>query len=206
MNIIIDPVEVKISGNVELDIFDQNRNTKQHQEFSNSIHDELLDAIASAMQANSNTAFYIHTGSGWFNANRPVGDLQDDRHGIIITQKTNTSAGKTYAGGSDESYDLCLSDNKSTTYGNSNSVTWQAETTWTGPNGANSASSGNFDKMQMGYDYKFVDQSSMNSQAKLLHDHFEGTVFATANHSSDFTQFVLDDNDIARVTWTITIS
>ena len=85
-------------------------------------------------------------------------------------------------------------------------MTWQAETTWTGTNGAGSASSGNFDKMQMGYDYKFVDQSSMNASAKGLHDHFEGTVFATANHSGDFTQFVLDDNDIARVTWTITIS
>ena len=59
--------------------------------------------------------------------------------------------------------------------------------------------------MEIGNYYRYADQSSMNATAHNLHDHFD-TVFATATHSGDFTQFVLDDNDIARVTWTITIS
>ena len=59
MNIILDPVEIKISGNVELDIFDQNRNTKQHQEFTNAIHGDLKEKIQLAMQANANTTFFI---------------------------------------------------------------------------------------------------------------------------------------------------
>ena len=209
MNIIIDPVQLTMSGRVQLDILDQNRNTKQHQEFPNAIHIDLKTEIQDAMQGNANTDFFIHTGSGWFTQNYPIGDGQDTKDGIIITQKTHATVtstvdGRSYVDGGVENYDLLCSENKSTTYGSSNSVTWQAETTWVGEGTQGTKSTGNFDKFQIGNSYQAGDQSSMTPNAHALFDHFD-IVFATAEHSSDFTQFVLDDNDIARVTWTITI-
>ena len=205
MNIIIDPVQLTISGRVQLDILDQNRNTKQHQEFPNAIDIALKTEINDAMQGDAVTDFFIHTGSSWFTQNYPIGDGQDNKDGIIITQKTHINNGRTYVDAGVESYDLLCSENKTTTYGSSNSVTWQAETTWIGSVMQGNATSGNFDKFQIGNSYEAGDQSGFNTNAHSLFSHFD-TPFATAEHSSDFTQFVLDDNDIARVTWTITIS
>ena len=77
----------------------------------------------------------------------------------------------------------------------SNVATFVGEGTWTGLNGSGSASSGSFNKMYIG--------NSFNLSNLGIPD-FD-TVFATAESSGDFTAFTLDDNDVARVTWTITI-
>ena len=64
-NIIIDPIEIMISGKVRVDVRDQNNNTKHFQRFSNIISDDLKNAIASAMQGNSAPAFITNAGSDW---------------------------------------------------------------------------------------------------------------------------------------------
>ena len=61
--------------------------------------------------------------------------------------------------------------------------------------------------MQIGNSYAYAQQQNMTASGIRTHDHFD-TVFASADAdaSSDFTAFTLDDNDIARVSWAITIA
>ena len=175
MNIIIDPIDIKINGDVELDVFDRNRNTKQHQEFTNTIHADLKGAIATTMQGNSGSVAITYANK--FTVAYPHATSQASKSGILITQSGKESAGTTVGDETaDRNWDFLLKDNEGIST-SGNAITWTAESTW------------------------------LVTNAFLTGLHFD-TIFATANADtdSDFTAFSLDDNDIARVTWTITIS
>jgi hypothetical protein len=210
-NIIIPKVELDISGNIILNIRDVNGNTKQHEEFKNTIWTHLKDNISLAMRSDSAVNHFINTSSGWFNSTYPKGVGED---GIMITQTThtNTDNGVTWVDSetsSDPLWDLYLDENLSTTYDATNSpnqASWTAEGTWEGKEGSGTATSNSFDKMQIGKDWKVTTQEDINAGTHRLLEHFD-YVFASATaHGNDFTAFSLDDNDVARVTWTITIS
>ena len=205
MNIIIDPIDIKINGDVELDVFDRNRNTKQHQEFTNTIHADLKGAIATTMQGNSGSVAI--TSANKFTVAYPHATSQASKSGILKTQSGKESAGTTVGDETaDRNWDFLLKDNEGIST-SGNAITWTAESTWLGTKGVGTATSGAFDVMKIGYNYNYHDQSGWVTNAFLTGLHFD-TIFATANADtdSDFTAFSLDDNDIARVTWTITIS
>jgi hypothetical protein len=196
-NIIIDPIEILITGKVRCDVRDQNGNTKMFQQFNNSISDDLKDSIASTMQGNASSVFITNSGSDWFTGQLySVVTGQNGKDGIIITQTA-----------SELSWDLMLSENVQSPSISTATVTWQAEVTWTGTEGSGTATSGAIDKMQIGNSYAHASQNGWAAQQHRDHDHFD-TVFASADsdESSDFTAFTLDDNDIARVSWAITIA
>lgn len=196
MEIIIPKFNVDISGEVHLLIYDKKGRTKQSEHFENAIHDNLKDAVINYMASSSgSSAYHINTGSNWFTTSHAEDDGKD---GIFIWQSDANSQVKSYEAlvSSGEGFDLKLEESKSTTYGGSTNVVYQAEGTWTGQSGLGTATSGSFDKMHIGKDF-----SLSNSDVPSF-----GTTFATAESSGDFTAFTLDDNDVCRVTWTITIS
>ena len=198
MNIVI-PVPIKISGKVQLWVMDHNRNTKDYQHFNNSIHNDLKAKIGGSMQGNSATDYIVSTSSGWFDSTYP--DLScGGEDGIYITQTGRTASGSTEnAEGGYSLWDLFLDENKSQSVSN-NVCSWTAEATWTGTNGSGTNSSGTFDRMQIGNGYIIMEETDSS-----FDDHFT-TVYATAiGGGTDFSNFSLDDNDIARVTWQITI-
>ena len=142
----------------------------------------------------SASAFHINTSSNWF-----AGAMseQSGKDGIYIDQNGNsTESQKTYdnSGGYSQ-WDMKLDSSTSTSY-STNSCTWQAEGTFTGGDGNPSNASGSFNAMAIGKTF-----SASNSGNPSF-----ATTFATASSSGDFSAFTLDANDIARVTWTITIS
>ena len=194
MEIIIPKFNVDISGKVHLLICDKKGRTKQSEHFENAIHDNLKDAVINYMASSSgSSAYHINTGSNWFTASHSE---EDGKDGIFIWQSDGNSQVSSYLHTVDvNGYDLKLEESKSTTYGGSTNVIYQAEGTWTGTNGSGSTTSGNFDKMHIGKDF---DISGATPSF--------GTTFATAQSTGDFTAFTLDDNDVCRVTWTISIS
>ena len=208
-NIIIDPIEIMISGKVRVDVRDQNNNTKHFQRFNNIISDDLKNAIASAMQGNSAPAFITNAGSDWFSATYPNGTAQNGKDGILISQTAQESAGATHGDESgDYNWDILLNENVQSPAISTATVTWQSEATWLGTKGSGTATSGAVDKMQIGNSYTaHINQTSLSTAEHRQFDHFV-TVFASADadNSSDFTAFTLDDNDIARVSWAITIA
>ena len=195
MEIIIPKFNIDISGKVHLLIYDKKGRIKRSQHFNNAIHDNLKDAFVNHIAGSSASSHHINTSSIW------LGDThseQDGKDGIFIWQSDSNSQVKSYEAlvSSGEGFDLKLDESTSTTYGGSNSCIWQAEGTWTGQEGLGSTTSGSFNKMQIGKDFDLS-----NSDVPSF-----GTTFATAESSGDFTAFTLDDNDVCRVTWTITIS
>lgn len=191
MEIIVPKFNIDISGKVRLQVFDQRGRTKNEQHFSNAIHDDLKNAFVNHIASSSGaSAFHINTSSSWFTAEHALGTGLD---GIFILAPSSGEDPISYEASGFNYYDMKLPDNKSTSYGGSNSCTWQAEGTWTGSGGGSSAS---VTSMQIGNSFS---ASSGGNQGF-------GTTFATATSSGDFTAFTLDQNDIARVTWTITIS
>ena len=195
MNIIIPKFNIDISGKVHLHILDQKGRTKQSEHFNNAIHDNLKDAFVNHIAGSSASSHHINTSSNWFASTHSE---QDGKDGIFIWQSDSNSRVKSYepTSSSGEGFDLKLDESTSTTYGGSNSCTWQAEGTWTGSEGLGTGTSGQFNKMQIGKDFDLS-----NSDVPSF-----GTTFATAESSGDFSAFTLDDNDVCRVTWTITIS
>ena len=209
-HIIIPKCELKVSGDVVIDILDYNGNTKQHQEFTNNIHDDLLDDIATAMQSGSAVNSFINTGSDWFDSTYPSDEgASVNEDGILISQSGLTADGITAAGPGNENttkrWDLFLDENLSTTY-STNTCAWQAEGTWTGTRGSGTATSGSFDIANIGENYIDSEQYNLGAGGMRLLDRF-GVMFASAtSDAGDFTAFSLDDNDVARFTWTITIN
>jgi len=196
MEIIIPKFNVDISGKVHLLIYDKNGLTKQSEHFENAIHDNLKDAVVTYIASGSGSSgYHLNTGSNWFTASHAE---EDGKDGIFIWQSNNASQVKSYEApvSSGEGFDLKLEESKSTTYGGSTNVIYQAEGTWTGQQGGGTVSSSSFDKMHIGKDFS-LSGSDIPSFS---------TTFATAEASGDFTAFSLDDNDVCRVTWTITIS
>jgi hypothetical protein len=191
MNIFVPKFNIKIVGNVHLQIMDGDGAIKQDEKYQNAIHDELINAIVTHMGASSgSTAYHITTSSGWFTT--AYGE-QDGKDGIIITQ-TSGDAVKTWDDGiGNDAYDLKLSE--ATSQGASSGLcSWTAEGTWTGASGSGTATSGTFNYMRIGNSFKFTggDTSTFD------------TNFAVAT-TSDFTAFTLDDNDVCRVTWTLSV-
>lgn len=196
-----------MTGDVVIDILDFNGNTKQHQEFANNIHADLLDDVASALQSSSAVNSYINTSSGWFDSTYPAaGGGSANEDGICISQSGTEAAGVTVGdSGGDHRWDLFLDENTSTTY-STNSCAWQAEGTWTGTKGVGTATSGSFDIANIGKDYIDQAQNGKTASEMRVMDRFS-VMFAHANSNGlDFTAFTLDDNDVARFTWTITIN
>ena len=195
MEILIPKFNVSISGKVSLEILDSKKRTKQAQHFSNAIHDDLKNAFVNHLASSSGaSAFHINTSSNWFASAQ---SYQASKDGIYIDQNgNNTESQKSYEDNLGNSqWDLKLDSNLSTSY-STNSCTWQAEGTWTGGDGTPSNSSGSFNAMGIGKSFS----------ASSGGDPTFSTMFATASASGDFTAFTLDANDIARVTWTITIN
>ena len=191
MEILIPKFNIELSGNVRLQVFDSRGRTKNDQHFTNAIHDNLKNAFVNHLSSSSgSTAFHINTSSSWFTAEHAEGTGLD---GIVIVAPSSSGDAVSYDDGVYNYYNMKLPDNKSTTYGGGNSCTWQAEGTWTGDGGD---SSDNVTSMLIGNSF-----SASNGGNETF-----GTTFATATSSGDFTAFTLDQNDIARVTWTITIS
>lgn len=190
MEIIVPKFNIDISGKVRLQVFDQKGRTKNEQHFTNAIHDDLKNAFVNHMASSSGaSAFHINTSSSWFTAEHAIGTGLD---GIFILAPSSSEDPISYESGGNNYYDMKLPDNTSTSY-SSNSCTWQAEGTWTGSGGGTSAS---VTSMQIGNSFS---ASGGGNQTF-------ATTFATATSSGDFTAFTLDQNDIARVTWQITIS
>ena len=193
MEIIIPEFNIDISGKVHLLISDKKGRTKQEEHFNNAISDELKDAFVNNMASSSASSHHITTSSNWFSSTHSE---EDGKDGIFIWQSNESARVSSYLHTVDvNGYDLKLDESTSTTYGGSTNCIWQAEGTWTGINGSGTGSSGSFDKMHIGKDF---DISGATPSF--------GTTFATAESSGDFTAFSLDDNDVCRVTWTITIS
>ena len=191
MEIIVPKFNIDISGKVRLQVFDQKGRTKNEQHFSNAIHDDLKNAFVNHIASSSGaSAFHINTSSSWFTAEHAEGTGLD---GIVIVAPSSSGDAVSYDDGVYNYYNMKLPDNKSTTYGGGNSCTWQAEGTWTGDGGDSSDS---VTSMLIGNSF-----SASNGGNETF-----STTFATATSSGDFTAFTLDQNDIARVTWTITIS
>lgn len=191
MEILIPKFNIDISGRVRLQVLDQRGRTKNEQHFTNAIHDDLKNAFVNHIASSSGaTAFHINTSSSWFSSEHAIGTGLD---GIFIVAPSSSEDPISYESGGNNYYDMKLPDNKSTTYGGGNSCTWQAEGTWTGSGGGSSAS---VTSMQIGNSFS---ASGGGNQTF-------ATTFATATSSGDFSAFTLDQNDIARVTWTITIS
>ena len=194
MEILVPKFKIDISGKVRLQIFDDRGRTKNEQHFSNAIHDDLKNAFVSHMASSSGaSAFHINTSSNWFASAMTE---QATKDGIFINSTSNSESTKTYdATTGNPQHDMKLDSNLSTSYGGSNSCTWQAEGTWTGGDSTPSNASGSFTAMAIGKNF------SISSDEPTF-----ATTFATATSSGDFTAFTLDANDVARVTWTITIS
>lgn len=191
MEILIPKFNIDITGKVRLQVLDQRGRTKNEQHFTNAIHDDLKNAFVNHLASSSGaTAFHINTSSSWFTAEHAEGTGLD---GIVIVAPSNSGDAVSYDDGVHNYYNMKLPDNKSTTYGGGNSCTWQAEGTWTGDGGDSSAS---VTSMLIGNSF-----SASNGGNETF-----ATTFATATSSGDFSAFTLDQNDIARVTWTITIS
>ena len=91
-NIILNPIEIMITGKVRCDVRDQNGNTKIFQTFKNAISIDLKTAIANAMQGNSAPVFITNAGSDWFDATYPNATSQNNNDGIIITQTGHETA------------------------------------------------------------------------------------------------------------------
>jgi len=195
MEIIVPKFNIDISGRVHLLICDKKGRTKQSEHFNNAIHDNLKDAFVNHLASSSASSHHINTSSNWFASTHSE---ENGKDGIFIWQSNNASQVKSYEAlvSDGDGFDLKLDESTSTTYGGSNSCSWQAEGTWTGAEGVGSTASQNFDKMHIGKGF-----SLSNSNVPSF-----STTFATAEASGDFTAFSLDDNDVCRVTWTITIS
>lgn len=195
MEILIPKFNIDISGKIRLQVFDQKGRTKNEQHFNNAIHDDLKNAFVNHLASSSASSHHINTSSNWF-----AGTMshQSGKDGIYVDQSgNNTESQKSYDDNSGNSqWDMKLSENLSTTYGGGNSCTWQGEGTWTGGDGDPSNASGSFNAMAIGKGFS----------ASSGGDPSFSTTFATATASGDFSAFTLDANDIARVTWTITIS
>jgi len=197
MNIIIPKFNIDISGKVHLQIRDGDGYIKQDEAYPNAIHDNLKDAILNHMGASSGTSsHHLHTSTNWFGVTHSE---QDGKDGIFIWQSDGNSQVISYEPpvSSGQGYDLKLDEGvPTTTYSGGTSVSWMGEGTWTGQQGGGTATSGSFDKMHIGKDFS-LSSSDVPSFS---------TTFATAQSTADFTAFQLDDNDVCRVTWTITIS
>jgi hypothetical protein len=192
MNIFVPKFNIKIVGNVHLQIRDGDGAIKQDEKYRNAIHDDLINAIVTHMGASSgSTAYHITKDSGWFTT---AYGMQTGKDGIIISQ-TSGDAVKTYDDGiGNDCYDLKLSE--ATSEGASTGVcSWTAEGTWTGASGSGTATSGTFDEMRIGNSFEFTGGETSEFS----------TNFATAESSGDFTGFTLDDNDVCRVTWTLSV-
>ena len=191
MEIFVPKFNIDISGKIHLSIRDGGGDVKQDEKFNNAIHDDFKNAVLSHMGASSgNSNYHITTSSNWFASTHSE---QDGKDGIFIWQSNNASRVSSYQATDEDSYDLKLDETKSMA-GSANSYSWTCEGTWNGINGSGTGSSASFDKMHIGKDFDIT--SAVPSF---------GTTFATAQASGDFTAFTLDDNDVCRVTWTITI-
>lgn len=191
MEIFVPKFNIDIKGKVHLAIRDGDGAIKQDEKFNNSIHDDLKNAILNHMGASSgSSSHHITISSNWFSSTHSE---QDSKDGIFIWQSNSSARVSSYQATDEDSYDLKLDESKSET-GSNNSSSWTCEGTWNGIDGSGTGSSGTFDKMHIGKDFDI--SSAVPSF---------GTTFATAQSSSDFTAFSLDDNDVCRVTWTITI-
>ena len=195
MNIITQRFIIPISGKITLDVIDPNGNTKQHESFKNAIHDNLRDAIlAHASASSGSSAYHITQASDWFASNHSE---QHGKDGILLDQATFGSTVKSYTptvSNVSEPYDFKLTGSSESV--SNNTAQWIAEGTWLGENGSGSATSGSFSAMHIGNNFSLSAQG--NPQF--------ATEFASATSSgNDFTAFTLDDNDVARVTWAITI-
>ncbi len=191
MEILIPKFNIDISGKVRLQVFDQRGRTKNEQHFTNAIHDDLKNAFVNHLASSSGaSAFHINTSSSWFTAEHAIGTGLD---GIVIIAPSSSESTISYEDSGSNYYDMKLPDNKSTTYGGGNSCTWQAEGTW---NNSEAGTSASVTSMLIGNSFS---ASGGGNQSF-------ATTFATATSSGDFSAFTLDPADIARVTWTITIS
>jgi len=194
MEILVPKFKIDISGKVRLQIFDDRGRTKNEQHFTNAIHDDLKNAFVNHMASSSGaSAFHINTSSNWFTS---AMTQQANKDGIFIDSASTSESTKSYDDNlGNPQHDMKLDSNLSTSYGGSNSCTWQAEGTWTGGDSDPNNASGSFTSMAIGKTF------GISSNAPTF-----TTTFATATSSGDFTAFTLDANDVARVTWTITIS
>lgn len=194
MEIFVPKFNIDIKGIVHLSIKDGDGAIKQDEKFNNSIHDDLKNAILNHMGASSgSSSHHITTASNWFSSTHSE---QDGKDGIFIWQSNNASQVQTYVApvSNGTGYDLKL-DESTSMAGSGNAYSWTCEGTWTGQSGTGTVSSASFDKMHIGKGFS-LSASDIPSFS---------TTFATAQSSGDFTAFSLDDNDVARVTWTITI-
>jgi len=191
MEIFVPKFNIDISGKIHLSIKDGDGAFKQNEKFNNSIHDDLKNVVLNHMGASSgNSSHQITISSNWFSSTHSE---QDSKDGIFIWQSNSSSRVSSYQAIDEDSYDLKLDENKSET-GSTYNSSWTCEGTWNGVNGSGTGSSGTFDKMHIGKNFDIT-----NAVPSF------GTTFATAQASGDFTAFTLDDNDVCRVTWTITI-
>lgn len=194
MEIFVPKFNIDISGKIHLSIKDGDGAIKQDEKFNNSIHDDLKNAVLNHMGASSgNSSHHITVSNNWFASTHSE---QNGKDGIFIWQSSSGSRVKSYEAlvSSGVGYDLKLDESKSET-GSTYSSSWTCEGTWTGQEGLGTGTSGSFDKMHIGKGFS-LSSSDVPSFS---------TTFATAQASGDFTAFTLDDNDVARVTWTITI-
>jgi len=191
MQIIVPKFKVDITGKVHLVVLNQKGQTKIEQHFSNAIEDDLKNAIVTHMGSSSGaSAYHINTSSNWFAGEH---QLQTGSDGIFIHAPGASSESQvSYESSGTNYFDMKLSESTSTSY-STNSCSWTAQGTYTG---SGNGTSGSMTSMGIGKGFAYSGSTPGFT-----------TDFASATSgASDFTAFTLDQLDVARVTWTITIN
>jgi hypothetical protein len=197
ININTIPTKILIQGKVNVKVYDALDLERMEPKVSivgqNVVEQDLLEKMTDAMHSSSGSSLYfLNTSSYWFDG-RYAGDNategttdRDGQNGILVVSSEPTGWVAPVMGGAPVPINhFYLYQNKSTT-NTTNETEWEAESEW------GIASSTTISEFHMGKDY------------------YAGTGIPTATFNDPFAtydvpNFTMQQSDILRVTWTISV-
>lgn len=196
ININIIPTKILIQGKVNVKVYDALDLERMEPKVSivdqNYVEQDLLEKMTDAMHsASGSTSYHLNTGTNWFsgryagmNPNQPWTD-RDTEDGILVKSSEETGVVEANTGPDVPIHHFFLYQSKSTT-NDEEDTEWEAESEW------GFANQTTISKFHIGKDYCARASNSTDT----FNDRFA---------LYDVDDFTMEQSDILRVTWTISV-